>query len=79
MRCARRALRRATKASGKLAECLRSLRKGDTLIVWRLDRLGQVDGVPDKKAVAALKEAKRELDELYREVTGRKETRIYEG
>jgi hypothetical protein len=35
--------------------------------------------VPDKKAVAALKEAKRELDELYREVTGRKETRIYEG
>jgi len=35
------------KASGKsldrphLAECLRSLRKGDTLIVWRLDRLGR--------------------------------------
>jgi DNA invertase Pin-like site-specific DNA recombinase len=34
-------------ASGKsldrpqLAECLRSLRKGDTLIVWRLDRLGR--------------------------------------
>jgi DNA invertase Pin-like site-specific DNA recombinase len=35
------------KASGKsldrpqLAECLRSLRKGDTFIVWRLDRLGR--------------------------------------
>jgi DNA invertase Pin-like site-specific DNA recombinase len=34
-------------ASGKnldrpqLAECLRSLREGDTLIVWRLDRLGR--------------------------------------
>ncbi|MBC5825037.1 MAG: DNA invertase [Hyphomicrobiales bacterium] len=34
-------------ASGKsldrpqLAECLRSLRQGDTLIVWRLDRLGR--------------------------------------
>jgi DNA invertase Pin-like site-specific DNA recombinase len=35
------------RASGKsldrpqLAECLRSLRKGDTFIVWRLDRLGR--------------------------------------
>ncbi len=35
------------KASGRtinrpqLAECLRSLRAGDTLIVWRLDRLGR--------------------------------------
>src|SRR5438477_5007791 len=35
------------KASGKsldrrqLAECLGSLRQGDTLIVWRLDRLGR--------------------------------------
>jgi DNA invertase Pin-like site-specific DNA recombinase len=25
----------------QLAECLRSLRQGDTLIVWRLDRLGR--------------------------------------
>ncbi len=38
-----------------------------------IDRLGQVEGVPDKKALTALKEAKRKLDELYREVTTRKE------
>jgi hypothetical protein len=37
-----------------------------------IDHLGQVEGVPDKKALAALKEAKRKLDELYREVMGRK-------
>ena len=37
-----------------------------------IDRLGQVEGVPDKKALAALKEAKRKLDELYREVASRK-------
>lgn len=37
-----------------------------------IDRLGHVEGVPDKKAMAGLKEAKRKLDELYREVTGRK-------
>ncbi len=37
-----------------------------------IDRLGHVEGVPDKKALAGLKEAKRKLDELYREVTGRK-------
>jgi len=29
-------------------------------------------GVPDKKALAALKEAKRKLDELYRDVTSRR-------
>ncbi|MGC2224034.1 MAG: hypothetical protein WA624_17635 [Methylocella sp.] len=34
--------------------------------------LGHVEGVPDKKALAGLKEAKRKLDELYREVMGRK-------
>jgi len=38
----------------------------------KIDRLGQVDGVPNKKALAALKEAKRKLDDLYREVTSRK-------
>jgi hypothetical protein len=32
----------------------------------KIDRLGQVEGVPDKKALAALKEAKRKLDELTR-------------
>jgi hypothetical protein len=37
-----------------------------------IDRLGQVEGVPDKKALGALKEAKRKFDELYREVMGRK-------
>jgi hypothetical protein len=30
-----------------------------------IDRLGQVEGVPDKKALSALKEAKRNVDELY--------------
>jgi hypothetical protein len=40
-----------------------------------IDRLGRVDGVPDKKALAALKEAKRKLDYLYREVTNRKARR----
>ena len=30
-----------------------------------IDRLGQVDGVPDKKALARLKEAKHKLDDLY--------------
>ena len=38
-----------------------------------IDRLGHVEGVPDKKALAALKEAKRKLDDLYREVTSRKQ------
>jgi ParB family transcriptional regulator, chromosome partitioning protein len=37
-----------------------------------IDRLGHVEGVPDKKALVALKEAKRKLDELYKEVTSRK-------
>ena len=32
-----------------------------------IDRLGHVEGVPDKKALAALKEAKRKLDELYKD------------
>jgi hypothetical protein len=41
----------------------------------KIDRLGQVEGVPDKKALAALKEAKRKFDDLYREVTSRKATR----
>jgi DNA invertase Pin-like site-specific DNA recombinase len=49
MRWAVRASRRATKTRRparafdrpQLAECLRSLRKGDTHIVWRLDRLGR--------------------------------------
>ena len=36
-----------------------------------IDRLGQVEGVPDKKALVSLKEAKRKFDELYREVTSR--------
>jgi hypothetical protein len=35
----------------------------------KIDRLSQVKGVPDKKALAALKEAKRKLDELYRGVS----------
>ncbi len=45
------------KASGKsldrpqLAECLRSLRKGDTLIVWRLDRLGSISQRPGSPCV----------------------------
>jgi hypothetical protein len=34
--------------------------------------LGHVEGVPDKKALAGFKEAKRKLDELYRGVMGRK-------
>ena len=27
------------------AECMRYLREGDTLIVWRLDRLGRMRGI----------------------------------
>lgn len=30
-----------SKARPRLEECLRHLRKGDTLVVWRLDRLGR--------------------------------------
>jgi ParB family transcriptional regulator, chromosome partitioning protein len=37
-----------------------------------IDRLGRVEGVPDKKALAELKKAKQKFDELYREVVGRK-------
>lgn len=37
-----------------------------------IDRLGHVEGVPDKKALAALKDAKKKLDDLYKEVTSRK-------
>jgi DNA invertase Pin-like site-specific DNA recombinase len=33
--------RRAMKQRPQLDECLRSMRKGDTLAVWRLDRLGR--------------------------------------
>jgi hypothetical protein len=44
----------------------------DDAIYAVIDCLGQVEGVPDKKALAALKEAKRKLDELYREVMSRK-------
>jgi hypothetical protein len=42
-----------------------------TLAYATVNRFGQVDGVPDKNALAALKETKRKLDELYREVTSR--------
>jgi DNA invertase Pin-like site-specific DNA recombinase len=31
-------------ARPQLAACLKSLREGDTLIVWRLDRLRRHDG-----------------------------------
>jgi hypothetical protein len=46
------------------------VKKATSAIYAAIDRL--VEGMPDKKAVAALKEAKRKFDELYREVTGRK-------
>jgi hypothetical protein len=46
-----------------------------TLTYASIDRLGQVEGVADKKALAALKEAKHKLDDLYREVTSRKVSR----
>jgi hypothetical protein len=49
------------------------VKKATGAIYAAIDRLGQVEGVPDKKALAALKEAKRKLDDLYREVTGRKQ------
>ena len=52
------------------------VKKATSAIYVAIDRLGQVDGVPDKKALAALKEAKRKLDDLYREVTSRKATRV---
>jgi hypothetical protein len=41
-------------------------------LIRATDPLGQVEGVPDKEALAALKEAKRKLDDLYLEVTSRK-------
>jgi hypothetical protein len=52
-----------------------NVNKATSAIYAVIDRLGQVEGVPDKKALVALKEAKRKLDELYREITGRKATK----
>jgi hypothetical protein len=51
-------------------------KKATNALYAAIDPLGQVDGVPDKKkALTALKEAKRKLDVLYRDVTSRKATK----
>jgi hypothetical protein len=49
-----------------------NIKKATRAIYAVIDRLGRVEGVPDKKALARRKEAKRKLDELYREVMTRK-------